>query len=58
MQFLIKLIKEGNPKAFVKCFTDQPQSVKSDTKNELEEHMKSLQLDKLIILPRIADKVK
>ena len=51
--FLTTIIKEQNPNAFIKCFTDKPAVVKKGGLNKIEKLMRSLHTDKLILLPRI-----
>ena len=56
--FLIKMVKRENQKCFVKCISDQADSVRRGGLSKLEQAMKALHVDKLLLKPRICDSVK
>lgn len=56
--FLTAIIKEQNPNAFIKCFSDKPAMVKKGGLSKLEKLMRSLHTDRLILLPRINSVVR
>jgi hypothetical protein len=55
--FLIKMIKRENPNSFVKCFSDNAEVVKRGGLMKLEQAMRALHVDKLVLVPRISASV-
>jgi DNA excision repair protein ERCC-4 len=55
--FILKLVKQANPKAFVKAMTDRAAIVRQGGIQRLQEMMTSLYVDKLVLLPRISKAV-
>lgn len=55
--FLIKMIKRENPNSFVKCLSDNAEVVKRGGLMKLEQAMRALHVDKLVLVPRISASV-
>lgn len=51
--FLTKLLRKENPEAFIKCITDKPNSVGRGGMFNIESLMKNLQVNNLLLYPRI-----
>jgi len=55
--FVVKMVKRENSKCFIKCFSDQAEAVKRGGLTKLEQAMRALHVDKLVLLPRISQTV-
>lgn len=51
------MIKRENANAFVKCFSDKPEIVKRGGLLKLEAAMRTLHVEKLLLVPRISSVV-
>lgn len=52
--FLATIIRKQNSQAFIKCFTDKAVQAKRGGQRRMEQLMRALHTDKLILLPRIS----
>ena len=52
------IIRKQNPQAFVKCFSDRAVNAKRGGVNKMEQVMRALHTDRLILLPRICQSVR
>jgi hypothetical protein len=51
------MVKRENAKCFIKCFSDHAEAVKRGGLTKLEQAMRALHVDKLVLLPRISQTV-
>jgi hypothetical protein len=51
------MVKRENQKCFVKCLSDQAETVRRGGLTKLESAMRALHVDKLVLLPRISQVV-
>lgn len=56
--FLTQIIKRENGEAFIKCFSDRAPSVKKGGLSKLEAAMRSMHVNKLLLMPRISSSVR
>lgn len=57
--FIAEVIRKGNPEAVIKCFSEKPQAVgKGSGVQGVEQFMARLQVNQLILYPRIKKSVK
>jgi len=56
--FLTQIVKKENATAFIKLFSDRPSAVRKGGLSKLEASMRSMHVNKLLLLPRISASVK
>ncbi|TNV85624.1 hypothetical protein FGO68_gene6330 [Halteria grandinella] len=56
--FIAEILKKGNQEAFVKCFSDKPWALGRGGPQGMETLMKGIQVDNLVLFPRIKKCVK
>ncbi len=57
--FLTQILRKDNADAFIKCFTDKPNSIaRGGSMHVVENRMKSLQVNNLLLYPRIRQSIR